>query len=407
MPISFAQPDPQAPAITAGAAAAEYEAKTFPAIASIFENAARLRAQAGSGGGGHGGPVATGGPVQVLPSGSPDATYQVEAQANREQRALDLGFEAGQDPVSKHIALTSQYQQQRDQEKQDGQLKMMDILNNSQGARQPAQPEQEPQPVVFTDDDKQQLDATMQQVGDVRKALENRSIPEATYYQLMAPIQQQREALLKKQQQAQADAEKQKNQAEVRQSLHQTALVVSQGRGLVSHLPSARSDVEGTIPDRFVPDGRGNWKNVNEPKQLQQMKTRDTRALKQMELEWKSGQAKDTTEQRYEKIRGMALKELSDTNSGKGPPSGAQIAAKMQEIRDHLEEWKTGKKPQVQQDPGVPQDKFDSLMNSLMGTPPGGAVPKAERQPSTSQQLNQGTSGLGGGDQFGGMGGSW
>lgn len=314
MPITFAQPDPMAPAVTASAAAAEFAAKTFPTIASIYENAARIRASAGGGGGGggHGGVVQGGGPIQVLPSGDGGAgLYQVEAQANREQRALDLGFEAQQDPVARHIQMQADVHQQAETRKNQQQQEMFRQMNPDlfqNGQRPPAAPvqQQQPQPTTFTPDDEAQLAGTMQAMTDLRNKAN--IVPTQAFSQMMAPLEQQQNTLLAKKRKADDDALQQKNQQEMRQGLHQTAMVVAQGQGLVAHSPVAQGDVPGIPPDRWMPDGRGGWKNVNEKKQEEMLRAAHTMQEQQIKLQ--QSQA-DLEEKHFAEDRKLAHDELT------------------------------------------------------------------------------------------------
>lgn len=335
MPITFAQPDPMAPAVTASAAAAEFAAKTFPTIASIYENAARLRASAGGGGGGgHGGVVQGGGPIQVLPSGDGGAgLYQVEAQANREQRALDLGFEAQQDPVARHIQMQADVHQQAETRKNQQQQEMFRQMNPDlfgQGAARGAPPSQ-PAPTTFTPIDESQLADTMMAMKDLQGKV-NILQPQA-WSQMMAPLEQKQNELMGKKRKADEDALKQKNQQEMRQGLHQTAMVVAQGQGLVAHSPVSASDIPGMLPDRWMPDGRGGWQNVNKEKQLEMQKSAHAIQLKDLDIAAKDRTEKDSTAT-YKTDRSLAVSELGNKVTGK-MPSEDEIRAKIAQIREH------------------------------------------------------------------------
>jgi hypothetical protein len=379
MPITFAQPDPMAPAVTASAAAAEFAAKTFPTIASIYENAARIRASAGGGGGGgHGGVVQGGGPIQVLPSGDGGAgLYQVEAQANREQRAMDLSFEAGQDPVSRHIVLQDRLRQNaedRHVQQQNEQFKLMNPdLFPGNAQRSPAQqaPEQAaPQLTTFTPDDQEQLAAAMQGITDLRKKVN--MVPPAAFSQMMAPLERQRDALLAKQRKAGEDALQQKNQQEMKQSLHVTAMQIAAGQGMLNHIPTRPSDIPGMPPDRTVPDGRGGWKNINEPKQLEMQKASHAAQLKMLEIQAKDRSEKDAGTQ-YLKDRAAAVAELGNKVTGK-MPSEEEIQNRIFTIRAHRDKL-SGKTPQDAQPSGggTSQNVLDArkrLLDSIAHTMP-------------------------------------
>lgn len=384
-----------APAVTAGAAAAEFAAKTFPSIAQIYENAARLRAQGGGGRGGGGGePGSTGGPVQVLPSGDEGGLYQVEAAANRQQRAMDLGFEAEQDPVGRHIALQEHFRLERQQNAQDAQMRQMQLMNpdlfGRQQQGQPGQQDQGPPPITWSPDDESQLAGAMQANTDLRETYNKGSMTASDYYKLKQPLQAQQDALQQKQRAAQEQGERQKQQAEMKQDLHQTALAVARGRGLVSNMPSAPADIRGLPPDRWFPDAKGNWKNVNETKQLEMM-----RAWHARELEFIRQQAKDRSERdstaMYHKDRAMAVKELSG-EPGAPAPTQEKIAARMAEIKAHRDLWTGKTPPPAAGAPGMTQDQYQQnyqgLRDSMFGSTPHPNV--APRAPVPAEEVSQG-----------------
>lgn len=229
MPITFAQPDPLVPQITAGAAAAEYAAKTLPAIDEIYANAARLRAQGGSGGGGgRGGGGSTGGYVQVLPRDDGGALYQVEAQANREQRADDLGFEAIADPVARHIKMQEDFRQQQNQQAQahqDEQLRMLNPGLFPQNRGNGPTPVPQPPPATFTPEDQQQLNAAGQIMADATSQYQSGKIPVDAYYKMRGDAQQQFDALTQKQQAAEDAKKQQAYRQAVSDQAHQRGLL--------------------------------------------------------------------------------------------------------------------------------------------------------------------------------------
>jgi hypothetical protein len=160
MPIVFEQPQPFNPLASYQSGAADVITKSLGSMASLYEAAMRSR-NSGSGSGGGGG-HSTG--IQVLPSGDGGALSEVEQQANREQSALNLGFEADQ---------AQQLQQGRFQ----GQQNLMgyaDSLQQQQDARamqmyggqEPPQPPPQPTP-TFTQSDKESLAKAQMDLDDM------------------------------------------------------------------------------------------------------------------------------------------------------------------------------------------------------------------------------------------------
>lgn len=257
MPITFAQPDPMVPSITAGAAAAEYAAKTFPTIAEIYANAAKLRAQ-GGGGGGRGGVVQTGGPIQVLPSSDGGAAYQVQSQANREQRSMDLAYEAEQDPVARHIQMQQDFKTKQQESAQKNQMEQLRLLNPNLANRGdgPTPQPQGPPPTVWTPDDQAQLNAAGQGVADLTRQVQAGAIQPEVYQMLKGPLDDQYQQLTAKQQAAQEQAEQQKNQSQLKQVMTQSALQSASGQALVRHAVGLQ-DIPGVPQGMLIPDGKG------------------------------------------------------------------------------------------------------------------------------------------------------
>jgi hypothetical protein len=158
MPIVFEQPQPFNPLASYQAGAADVITKSLGSMASLYE--AAMRSRNSGGGSGSGGGHSTG--IQVLPSGGGGALSEVEQQANREQSALNLGFEADQ---------AQQLQQGRFQ----GQQNLMgyaDSLQQQQDARamqmyggqEPPPPQPTP---TFTQSDKESLAKAQMDLDDM------------------------------------------------------------------------------------------------------------------------------------------------------------------------------------------------------------------------------------------------
>jgi len=405
MPVNFSQQEALVPSLTAGAAAAEMAAKTFPQIAEIYANAARLRASGGGGGGGgRGGVVYSGGPVQQLGSTDGGAFAGVQRQADRDQQTAIVGAEINADLPGRHIKMQQEYQTARAKQAQDNQQRMFQALNPDLVNRGPGpapRPVREPEPVAWTSDDQHQFDSTEQQITDIRRANESGSINNDTYYKLIGPSYERRAELLKKQRAAQESAEKQRHQAEYKQDMHQTGLMVARGRGLLSNMPSAPSDIPGMPPDRYMPDARGNWVNVNEKKQLEFQKAVHAREQKAIDAAAKQNDEKDASKT-YHQDRAQAVSELKSAQAI-DVPTEAAIRARILEIRAHREELRTGKAPQAAANPQADEEKFNKLMGALLGSQPAATTRKAPER--TNRNATQGNGMMA--DQFGGMGGSW
>lgn len=331
MPINFSQPEPMAPAITAGAAAAEFAAKTFPTIAQIYENAARLRAS-GGGGGGHGGVVQGGGPIQVLSRDDQGALAQVEQQANREQRALDLGFEAQQDPVAGHIRQQQQFKMQQQQQAQQAQSQQLAMLNGPPVSRGQPQIPQAPEPTTWAPDDESALAGTIQAIDGVRTQYNNGVIPLPAYQQMMEPLQAYRSQLLAKQRKAEDDKDQQQQQKQMKAVANQDSLAGVRSAHLNKWMPTPFDEIPG-MP-------KSNWKGFDQhgvPIDGNE-KIREHFAnhywdaekqgnLKKMELDVKQTESE---EKHYGEDRKLAVDELLKT---KGKDStGKQITPSEEEI---------------------------------------------------------------------------
>lgn len=229
MPINFSQPEPFNPAVTAGAAATEFAAKTFPTIAQLYENAARLRASGGGGGGGGGGgPVQSGGPVQVLGRDDYGALAQVEQQANRQQQAANLGAELQWDPVGRHITQQEDFRREQaatEQANQDRTLRLLNpqLFSGGQGAQ--VQPGPTPRPVQWTPEDQTQLNGAGQGLSDLTARMKNMEIPPQAYEMMKEPLQQQYDELTSKQQAAEEEKKQQAYKQAVSEQAHQRGLL--------------------------------------------------------------------------------------------------------------------------------------------------------------------------------------
>ena len=253
MPITFAQPDPIAPAVTAGAAAGQMELQAWPSIAAVYESAARLRAQ-GYGGSGGGSSGQMNHNIQVLPSGSSDSTYANNAQANREQQALDLGFEADNDPVANHIQMQEQFRTQQQQQAQAAQALLLQQYNqpNNNGQNQQSQQPPQPPPITFTPEDQQQLNESGQAMADVTTKYQQGDIGLDAYYSMRQPAQQQYDAMIQKQRAAQAQQQQQQDQAQLDTSRKQAGMQVATGNAIATHAATL-TDV---LRAAGVPDGK-------------------------------------------------------------------------------------------------------------------------------------------------------
>lgn len=275
MPIVFAQPDPLDLSVSAGAAGAEFAAKTFPTIASIYENAARLRAQGGGGRGGGGGGGANN-QIQVLPSGDGGVgLQQVEQQANREQRAADLGFDAQIDPVAKHIQMNEQFKIQQGQQQQQRQDQLLRQYNQGQNGQDNGQSQPpQPPPLTWSQADTVSLNSSVQAQADLQAEYEGGNIGLDVYKALNAPALQNFQALTQKQQAFQQQQQQQQFQAQQQTDVHQAALKVASAGAISSQSPrppSGVQDVPGMMPvprDFPVVNSKGDVVNLNEKKQI-------------------------------------------------------------------------------------------------------------------------------------------
>ncbi len=204
MPVIFAQPSPLGSAadIGVGAGMAETMTKDLPTLASLYENAARLRfSQAGGGGGGHGGSGSSGGYVQTLPGGDGGGGYE-EAQANRDQQAQAWQFAATHDPVAQHIQQQEQFKLQQQLSAQRAQAQELAAMNGRGGAQQTGgEEQQQPPPAPWTRADDEAMNNATQALDTIQDEYNAGRISVETRDALSGPKQQQQADLNGKQQQ--------------------------------------------------------------------------------------------------------------------------------------------------------------------------------------------------------------
>lgn len=228
MPPIFAPASPlgTAASIGVGAGQAEVTEKYAPLLAHIYDSiSSSLANRGGVGHGGGGG--GSNSYIQVLPQSDGGALAQVEQQANREQRALDLGFEYGQDPVSKHIALQNQ-----------GRLDLLKQRMSQDPNAAPAQPAQPPPPQLQWGraDDEAMAEAnevvakTDKEVDSGNLAPENANAIKAPYQDKLAELQQKKQAV--EQQQQEQQFQKRSQGAALNRALIDTDMKHADGSGL-------------------------------------------------------------------------------------------------------------------------------------------------------------------------------
>lgn len=272
MPIEFRQPSPVSAAASIGAGRADINTKEFSALAGLVESYGRLAAQAygrGGGGGGRGGEGSSGGNVQVLPTSDYGANAQVQQEANREQRAMDLGFGEDQanqrlayslapenDPVARHIQMQESYADRRQiQAQQANEQAKQRAITGLVGPQGQVQPGPTPQPVQPTPSweiqDDQDL-ATQKQI--VRKAAQDEAAGKLSDPDAIQAIQG---AAMSKihDLQARKDAatQYQQNKAQEEQSRAQEMLVGQQDRLALETRKVFRMHGSDGMIDKFDP----------------------------------------------------------------------------------------------------------------------------------------------------------
>lgn len=271
MPIIFAQPDPMGSAASIGVGAGEAAAtqKMAPTLAQLYEHIADLRQRGAMSGGGGGGSSSTSaggggvGPGYYGGGGSSDA--DVQAQANREQRADDLSFQAQQpDYVGQHIQQTEDFKRQQQKSQQDYQASVLAKLNGQDQSQNDASDQtQRAQPLPdFDAFDQRDMDAAKQTVNDIKSAQDNDTIGEddpealdkmAQANQTIADLQQKQQAATKFQQ-------TQQRQQQVEGMAHQTSMAVINNKHLTDWmngvLPSA-DEIPGMPKKHWKFDDKG------------------------------------------------------------------------------------------------------------------------------------------------------
>lgn len=259
MPIEFAQPSPLGSASSIGVGAGEAAAiqKMSPTLAAMYEKIADLRQRgAMSGGGGGSSSANPGGGGVGGDSGGANALYQVESQANRDQRAADESFQAQQpDLVGQHIQQTEQFKVQQQQQADRQQASQLAGLN-----KQAAPPPQ------WGQADQEAMANANQAVQTVQSQYEAGQIDEDAASQIAGPAYSRlNELSAKKQSFDEYQQQRQTQQASV-QAAQSAALGAVHTDAQVKN--GARVPNVGiTTPDNWVPNGKGGLVNTNEKQQ--------------------------------------------------------------------------------------------------------------------------------------------
>lgn len=174
----------------------------------------------------------------------------MEAQANRDQRALDLGFEAQQDPVAGHIQMQEQFKLQQQKQAQESQARLLAQYNGQGQNGQPTQP-QGPPPVTWSPEDQEQLNAAGQIMADATKQYQQGDMPLEAYYSMRQPAQQKFDQLTQKQRAFQQQQEDQQAQAKLKQGQQQAGMQAATGNALATHAMTVRD----ILSNNGIPDG--------------------------------------------------------------------------------------------------------------------------------------------------------
>lgn len=285
MPIILAPASPlgSAASIGIGAGVAEQNAKMFPTLAALYGHIASLRAGGGGGGGGRGG--GGGGGIQVLPRDDGGALYQVEAQANREERSQEQARLLGQpDYVMGHIRERENFQLQQQQSAQ--QVRQQEL------ARLNPQAPPEPPPPQWGQAEQNALTKATQAVAGLKDDVEKGQLGEETGKMVIAPYQDKIDALT---QQQEAYQKYQQNK-----QFQQASQAQAQKRALIdTDIRHAAQSGYRDVPDLPTPvidiDHNGKKYMVNEvPYKAAEKAQSEARAHNsKMDLEKVKAQAKD------------------------------------------------------------------------------------------------------------------
>lgn len=253
MPPIFAPASPLGTAVDIGVASGQAAAmqKYSPTLAHIYDSISNSLASRGGHGGGGGGYI---GGVQQLGSTDGGAMFQVQQQANREQRSQDFRSAYDLDPVRRHI-------EDRHQNKLELQKRQQDFAREQTGM----QPGVQQPSIVWTQADQEGIAEATQAISTVTKEYQNNNIPLGTYYQIHNAAQEQLSRLNQKKKAFDQQQDQERFQRESQAAARSAALGSVHTAAGVRGAYTTPDAIPGMPPSRWVTDPKtGKIYDLNE-----------------------------------------------------------------------------------------------------------------------------------------------